>query len=101
MSSDSYALIRKCLTTDRRRGGGGLLLMQPLTVGVSVLMDDGSELPVNFAGAAAVRVAPLAEAGEVTLNMIGLDVGELSFQTDYNDDLSPTVAEPIAMYEFI
>ena len=89
-------------------GGGGVVVADaaPLadvgtvTVGVSVLMDDGSELPVDFAGAAAVRVAPLAEAGEVTLDVVGLDVGELSFQTNSDDDLPP-VAEPSAMYEFI
>ena len=48
-------------------------------VGVSVLMDDGSELPADFAGAAVVRVAPLAGAGEANLDVVGLDVGELSF----------------------
>ena len=68
---------------------------------MSVLTDAGSELPADFTGAAAVRVAPLAEAGEVTLDVVGLDVGELLYRTDSDDDLPPTVAEPIAMNEFI
>ena len=64
---------------------------------MSVLTDAGSELPADFAGAAAVRVAPLAEAGKVTLDVVDLDVGELLYQADSDDDLPPTVAEPIAM----
>ena len=61
-------------------GGGGFADAAPLadvgsvTVGVSVLTDAGSELPADCAGAAAVRVAHLAEAGEVTLDVVGLDV---------------------------
>ena len=38
-------------------------------VGVTVLTDAGSELPTDFAEVAAVRVASLAEAGEVTLGV--------------------------------
>ena len=64
-------------------------------------MDAGSELPADFAGAAAVRVAPLDEAGEDTLDVVGLDVGKLLFQTDSDDDLPLTVAEPSAMCEFV
>ena len=81
-------------------GGGGVVAdaapladVETVTVGVSVLTDAGSELPADF--------APLAKAGEVTLDVVGLDVGELSYRTDSDDDLPPTVAEPIAMYEFI
>ena len=63
------------------RGGGvadaALADVGMVTVGVTVITDAGSELPANFAGTAAVRVAPLAEAGEVTLDVVGLDVVEL------------------------
>ena len=48
-----------------------------VTVGVSVLIDARSELPADFDGAAAVRVAPLDQAGEDTLEVVGLDVGKL------------------------
>ena len=71
-----------------------------VTVGVSVLTDAGSELPADFAGATTVRVAPLAEAGEVTLDAVGLDVPELLYRTDSDDDLPPTVADPIAVNGF-
>ena len=64
-------------------GGGGVVAdaapmadVGTVTVGVSVLTDAGSELPADFAGVAAVQVAPLVEAGEVTLDVVGLDVGE-------------------------
>ena len=67
------------------------------TVGVTVLTDAGSELPAGFAEAAAVRVAPLANAGEVTLDVVGLDVAELLSQTDADDGFSPAVAEQIAV----
>ena len=61
--------------------------MGTVTVGVSVLVDAGSELPAGSAGAAAVRVAPLAEAVEDTLDVVGMDVGELLFWTDSDDGL--------------
>ena len=67
---------------------------------MSVQTDAGSELPADFAAAAAVRVAPLAEAGEVTLDVVGLDVAELLYQTDSDGELPPTVAEPIAVNGF-
>ena len=54
---------------------------------MSVLTDAGSELPADFPGSVAVRMAPLAEAGEATLDVVGLDVGELSYRTDSDDDL--------------
>ena len=40
------------------------------------------------------------EAGEDTLDVVGLDVGKLLFRTD-SDDLPLTVAEPSAMCEFV
>ena len=54
---------------------------------MSVLADAGSELPADFAGVAAVRVAPLAEAGEVTLDVVGLNVAELLSRMDSDDEL--------------
>ena len=57
---------------------------------MTVLTDAGSELAADFAGAAAVRVAPLAEAGEVTLDVVGLEVAELS-QTDADGEFSLVV----------
>ena len=53
--------------------------MGTVTVGVSVLMDAGSELPAGSAGAPAVQAAPLTESGEDALDVVGLDVGELLF----------------------
>ena len=56
---------------------------------MTVLTDAGSELPADFAGVAtvraAVRAAPLTEAGEVTFDIIGLDVVESLSQTDAAD----------------
>ena len=82
-------------------GGGGccadaapLADVEMVTVGVTVLTDAGSELSADFAGAAAVRVAPLAEAGEVTLDVVGL---ELLSQMDADGEVSPVVAEHIAV----
>ena len=37
------------------------------------------------------------EAGEVTLDVVGLDVSELLSKTDADDEFSPTVAERIAV----
>ena len=61
-------------------GGGGEVAADaaPLadagtvTVGVTVLTDAGSELPVDLAGVAAVRVASLAVGREVTFGVTGL-----------------------------
>ena len=72
-----------------------------VTVGVSVLMDAGSELPADSAGAAAVRVALLAEAGEDTLDVVGLNVRKLLFRKDSDNDLPLTVAEPGARCAFV
>ena len=89
-------------------GGGGVVAdaapltdVGTVTAGVSVLTDAGSELPADFAGVAAVRAAPLAEAREVTLDVVGLDVGEFLCRTDSDDDLPPMVAGHIAMSEFL
>ena len=88
-------------------GGGGVADAAPLavvgtvTVGVSVLVDVGSELPASSAGAVAVRVAPLAEVGEDTLDVVGLDVGDLLFRTYSDDSLPMTVAESGAMSKFV
>ena len=89
-------------------GGGGvvadaapLAVVGTVTIGVSVLVDAGSELPAGSAGAAAVRAAPLAEAGEDTLDVVGLDVGELLFRTDSDDGLPMMVAESGAMSKFV
>ena len=60
-----------------------------------------SELLADSAGAAAVRVAPLAEAGEDTLDVVGLDVGKLLFRKDSDNDLTLTVAEPGARCVFV
>ena len=78
-----------------------LAVVGTVTVGVSVLVDAGSELPAGSAGAVAVRAAPLAEAGEDTLDVVGLDVGELLFWTDSDDSLPMTVAESGAMSKFV
>ena len=47
-----------------------------------------------------MRVAPLAEAGEVTLDVVGLDVVELLSQMDADDELPLTVAELIVVDGF-
>ena len=93
-------LLMKCFPLPFLLGGGGavadaapLPVVGTVTVGVSVLVDAGSELPAGSAGAAAVRAAPLAEAGEDTLDIVGLDVGELLFRTDSDDGLPMMVAE--------
>ena len=74
---------------------------ETVTVGVFVLMDAGSELPSDSAGAAAVRVAPLAESGEDSLDVVGLDVGKLLFWKDSDNDLPLTVSEPGAVCAFV
>ena len=72
-------------------GGGVVADAAPLavvgtvTVGVSDQMDAGSELPADSAGAVAVRAAPLAEAGEDTLDVVGMDVRKVLFRTDSDD----------------
>ena len=85
---------RKCLRSYLR---GPLADIGTVTVGMTVLTDAGSELPADFAGAATVQVAPLTEAGEVTLDVVGLDVTELLSQTDADDEFSPAVTEQIAV----
>ena len=42
-------------------------------------------------------MAPLAKAGEVTLDVVGLDVAELLSRTDADDEFSPTVVKQIAV----
>ena len=64
-------------------------------------MDAGSELPAGSAGAVAVQAAPWAEAGEDTLDVVGLDVGKLLFRTDSDDSLPMTVAESGAISKFV
>ena len=64
---------------------------------MTVLTDAGSELPADFAGVAAVRAAPLAEAGEVTLDVVGLDVADSLSQTDDADGFSAVVTEQVAV----
>ena len=83
---------------------GGSLLMRLLrfdvgmvTVGVTVLMDAGSELPADFAEVAAVRVASLAEAGEVTLGVAGVGAAESVSRADAADGFSDVVTEQIAV----
>ena len=78
-----------------------LAVVGTVTVVVSALMDAGSELAAGSAGAAAVRAAPLAEAGEDTLDVVGLDVGELLFGTDYDNGFPMMVAESGAMSKFV
>ena len=46
-------------------------------------------------------MAPLDEAGEDTLEVVGLDVGKLLFRMDSDDDLPLMVAGPSAMCEFV
>ena len=41
---------------------------------MTVITDAGNELPADFADVAAVQVASLAEAGEVTLGVAGVGV---------------------------
>ena len=66
-------------------GGGVVAEAVPLTeVGtvtarVSVLPDAGSELPVYSAEAAVVCSAPVDEAVDDALDVVGLHVGELGF----------------------
>ena len=102
--SMSFPAIAEMVSSAVFAGGGGVVAdaapladVGTVTVGVSVLTDAGSELPAASAGAAAVRVAPLAEAGEVTLDVVGLDVAELLYQTDSDDELPPTVTQPITV----
>ena len=64
---------------------------------MTVLTDAGSKLPADFAGVAAMRAAPLTEAGEVTLDVVGLDVAESLSQTDAADGFSAVVAEQVAV----
>ena len=84
-------------------GGGVAADAAPLadvgavTVGVTVLTDAGSELPADFAGVATVRVASLAEAGEVTSDVAGLDAAESAFWADADDGFSAVVTEQIAV----
>ena len=88
-------------------GGGGvadaapLALVGTVTVGLSVLMGAGSELPADSAGAVSVRAAPVAEAGEDKLDVVGMDVRKLLFRTDSDDGLPRTVAEPGVMCKFV
>ena len=63
---------------------------------MSVLTDAGSKLPADFAGAAAVRVTPLAEAGEVTLDVVGLYVAELLLLITVDGYARPDVV-PVVM----
>ena len=59
---------------------------------MTVVMDAGSELPTDFAGVGAVRVASLAEAGEVTL---GVGAAESVSRADAADGFSAVVTEQI------
>ena len=68
-----------------------------VTVGLTVLTDAGSELPADFAEVAAVRVASLAEAGEVTLGVAGVAAAESVSRADAADGFSVVVTEQIAV----
>ena len=64
---------------------------------MTVLTDAGSELPADFAEGAAMRVAYLAEAGEVTLGVAGVGAAESVSWADAADGFSVIVAEQIAV----
>ena len=68
-----------------------------VTVGVIVLTDAGSELPADFAEVAAVRVASLADAGEVTLGVAGVGAAELVSRADAAVGFSVVVTKQIAV----
>ena len=57
----------------------------------------GSELPADFAGVATVRVASLAEAGEVTLGVAGVGAAEPVSRADAADGFSAVATEQIAV----
>ena len=61
---------------------------------VTVLPDTGSELPAVFAEVAAVCVASLAEAGEITFGLAGM--GSVS-QADIAEEFSDVADEQIAV----
>ena len=54
---------------------------------VTVLTDAGSELPADFAEVAAVRVASLAEAGEVTRGVASMGAVESVSRSDTAEDV--------------
>ena len=81
---------------------GVSLLMQPppppladvgtVTARVAVLSDAGNELPADSDRAAAVRAAPLDEAVESALDVVGLNVGQSWFRTD-SEDIFPLMVD--------
>ena len=72
-----------------------------VTAYVSVLPVAGSELPANSDGDAAVRAAPLDEAVENTLDVVGLNVGQSWFRTDSEVILPLTVDEHSMLCNFV
>ena len=68
---------------------------------MSVLPDAGRELPADSDKAAAVRAAHLDEAVENALEVAGLDVGQLRFQTDSEVRLPLLVNEHCMWIDFV
>ena len=64
---------------------------------MTVTTDAGSELPADFAEVATVRVASLAEAGEVTLGVAGMGAAESVSLADAADGFSDVVTEQITV----
>ena len=59
---------------------------------MSVLPDAGSELPADSDRAAVVWTAPMVEAVDYALDVVGLHVGQLWFRTDL-EDVSPMMTD--------
>ena len=68
-----------------------------VTVGVTVLTDAGSKLTADFSEVAAVRVAYLAEAGEVTLGVAVVGDAMSVSRVDAADGFSVIVSEQISV----
>ena len=85
---------------------GSLLMQPPWSIGtgmdgVSVLPDAGSELPADSDKAAAERAAPLDEAVENALEVVGLDVGQARFRADSEVRLPMLVNEHSIWGDFV
>ena len=72
-----------------------------VTARMSVLPDVDSELPVDSDGAAVVCTALLDEALDDALDVVGLHVGQLWFQTELEDVLPVMLDEHSLMCDFV
>ena len=72
-----------------------------VTARVSVLPDAGSEFPVDSDRAAVVSAAPLDEAMDNALDVVGLHVGQLWFRTDSEGVLPLMIDEHSMVCDFV